>query len=68
MNELDNQPEDSQLTPTIALNVLINVSQTCLGNNLFNEQDSMLIYNSLILLNEMREKGEDILIKVSDNN
>ncbi len=58
---------ENEITPTSALNVLINVSQTCLSNHLFNEEDSKIIYNSLILLNDMKEKGEDIVIKVSEN-
>lgn len=55
---------DLKLTPTSALNILINLGQVCLQSGVFSDDDCKQIYASLSVFENLVTSGENFTIKV----
>jgi len=67
MEEVKSLVEAESLDPTTSMNILINAVQLSFDSELFNDLDRYLIAKSLNCFKSYVEKGEDIILKVSDN-
>jgi hypothetical protein len=66
MEEVKSLVEAESLDPTTSMNILINAVQLAFDSDVFNDLDRYLIAKSLNCFKSYVEKGEDILLKVSE--
>lgn len=67
MDEIKSLVESESLDPTTSMNILINAVQLAFDSELFNDLDRYLIAKSLSCFKTHVDKGEDIILKVSEN-
>ena len=66
MEEVKSLVEAETLDATTSMNILINAVQLAFDSELFNDLDRYLIAKSLNCFKSYVDKGEDILLKVSE--
>jgi|694.fasta_scaffold127639_3 hypothetical protein len=67
MEEIKELVDAESLDPTTSMNIIINAVQACFDSEMFNDLDRYLIAKSLNCFKGYVERGEDLVIKVSES-